>query len=155
MKIAIIILLLFLFCVSPALGGAPVVPGPKEKCPVCGMFVKKYPDWIAQVHFKDGTYAVFDGAKDMFKYLFDLKKYSPQRKASDISAIYVTDYYGLRPIDGYSASYVMGSDVYGPMGRELVPFAKVEEARVFMRDHKGKTVITFGEVTPALVHGLD
>ena len=30
---------------------APVVVGPKDKCPVCGMFVQKYPDWTCQVVF--------------------------------------------------------------------------------------------------------
>jgi copper chaperone NosL len=157
MKIVAITFLLLALFSSGVFGGerAPIIAGPKDKCPVCGMFVKKYPDWVAQVIFKDGSYAVFDGSKDMFRYLFDLKKYNPRHKAADIDSVYVTDYYGLRLIDGYAAAYVIGSDVYGPMGRELIPFAKVEDARVFMKDHKGKTVLTFGEITPAVVKGLD
>jgi copper chaperone NosL len=157
MRVVLITSLLLAFLASAVFSGerAPVVAGPKDKCPVCGMFVKKYPDWVTQVLFKDGSYAVFDGSKDMFKYLFDLKKYNPLHKAADIDVVYVTDYYGLRLIDGYTATYVIGSDVYGPMGRELVPFAKAEDARVFMKDHKGKAVLTFGEVTSAIVKGLD
>ena len=51
----------------------PVTPTASDKCPVCGMFVAKYPDFLAQIIFRDGTYAVFDGAKDLFKYLHDLR----------------------------------------------------------------------------------
>ena len=44
------------------------------------MFVKKYPDWTSQILFKDGSYAVFDGAKDMFKYYLGLKKFNPSTR---------------------------------------------------------------------------
>lgn len=132
-----------------------VKPSPKDKCPVCGMFVAKYPDWLAQVIFKDGSLAHFDGVKDMFKYLFNLKKYNPSKKTVDVRAIYVTDYYDLSPINGREAFYVIGSDIYGPMGRELIPFQKEADARVFMKDHKGKTLLKFKEVTLEIVKGLD
>jgi nitrous oxide reductase accessory protein NosL len=49
---------------------------------------------------------------------------------------------------------VLGSDVYGPMGREMVPFATEKEAREFKADHKGKRVLRFGEVTLDLVKSL-
>src|SRR5512136_2018218 len=52
----------------------PTKPTPKDKCPVCGMFVAKYPDFLAQILFKDGSYAIFDGTKDMFKYYYNLIK---------------------------------------------------------------------------------
>ena len=133
----------------------PVTPTPKDKCPVCGMFVAKYPDFLAQVIYKDGTYAVFDGSKDVFKYLFNLRTYAPSRQPSDVGAVYVTDYYALTPIDGKRAWYVMGSDVYGPMGRELIPFAKEAEAKEFLVDHKGKRILRFEEVTPDTLKGLE
>jgi nitrous oxide reductase accessory protein NosL len=133
----------------------PIKPTPKDKCPVCGMFVAKYPDWGAEILFKDGSYAVFDGAKDMFKYYFNFGKYNPSKKWSDIDSIYVTDYYGLVFIDGYQALYVIGSDVYGPMGRELVPFEKEGDAKEFMKDHKGKSLLRFKEVTTEVIKSLD
>jgi len=68
------------------------------------MFVAKYPDWMAQVVFKDGSRAYFDGAKDMFKYFFNLKKYNPAKTPGDIQAIWVTDYYELSPVDGRKLS---------------------------------------------------
>ncbi len=119
------------------------------------MFVAKYPDWTAQAVYRDGAYAVFDGAKDLFKYLFSLRTYAPGRAAADIERLYVTDYYSLTYIDGRRALYVLGSDVLGPMGRELIPFGSEAEAREFMRDHKGKQVVRFGEVTAETIKALD
>ena len=136
-------------------GTTPVVPKPADKCPVCGMFVAKYPDFLAQVLYADGTYALFDGAKDLFKYLFALDKYAAGKGQADIASVYVTDYYSLRPVDGRSAWYVVGSDVFGPMGRELIPFAREAEAREFLRDHAGTELLRFDGVTPALVGKLD
>jgi copper chaperone NosL len=133
----------------------PVKPTPKDKCPVCGMFVYKYSDFLAQIVFKDGTVAFFDGSKDMFKYYINIQKYRPKGSIAEIDSIYVTDYYSLSPIDGTTAVYVIGSDVYGPMGKELVPFMKDSEAGEFMKDHKGRSLLRFQEITGSILKGLD
>jgi copper chaperone NosL len=133
----------------------PVAPKPTDKCPVCGMFVAKYPDFLAEVIYQDGAYAVFDGAKDLFKYLLNLRTYAPSRRASDIGAVYVTGYYSLALIDGKRAWYAVGSDISGPMGHELIPFASEKEAKEFMVDHKGKRLLRFDEVTPDVLKGLE
>ena len=73
------LVLLFLVSVSFAEEPTGAIPSPKEKCPVCGMFVSLFPDWNARVEFKDSTYAIFDGAKDMFKYYLDIKNIIRQR----------------------------------------------------------------------------
>ena len=130
-------------------------PAPTDKCPVCGMFVAKYPDFIAALTLKDGTPAFFDGVKDMMKYYFNLQKYNPSRKREDIARIQVTDYYGLNPVDGFKAFYVSGSDIYGPMGKELIPFEKEAAAREFLKDHKGKVVLRFQDINKDVMKGLD
>lgn len=127
----------------------------KDKCPVCGMFVYKYPDWVGEVIFKDGSVFFFDGAKDLFKYIFNLKKYNPGKTRDDIHVIYVTEYYDMKMIKVQEAFFVIGSDVYGPMGRELIPFVSEEDAGVFMKDHKGRGILTFEDVTPAIIKKLD
>lgn len=119
------------------------------------MFVYKYPDFIAEIIFKDGSYAVFDGAKDMFKYYFNLKKYNPKKRVLDIGSLYVTDYYTLAPVDGFKAYYVLGSDIYGPMGRELIPFEKEADAKEFLKDHKGKSIHGFKDITYEIIKSLD
>ena len=148
------ILVLFVSGVSAGEKKA-VQPTPKDKCAVCGMFVAKFPDFLAQIIYKDGSYVAFDGPKDLFKYHLDIKKYTPAKKASDIDSIYVMDYYTLTPIDGLTAYYVIGSDVFGPMGKELIPFTKESDAKEFLKDHQGKSVVRFGEVTAAMLKELD
>ena len=138
-----------------ALDPAPVTPSKKDKCPVCGMFVYKYPDWVGETIFQDGSVAFFDGAKDLFKYYFNLKKYNPNKTQKDIAAIYVTEYYDVKLMDARKAFFIMGSDVYGPMGRELIPFLSKEAAEEFKRDHKGKRILVFQKITPAVIRKLD
>lgn len=130
-------------------------PGPRDTCPVCGMFVAKYPEWVATVVFSDGAAVHFDGAKDFFKYLVNLEKYAPGRSADEITGLGVTEYYSISLIDARAAQYVIGSDVYGPMGHELVPLATEADAADFMRDHKGKRLIAFAEVSKDMLTGLD
>ena len=141
--------------VASALAGEPTKPSPSVKCPVCGMFVAKYPDWVCQIHFKDGSVEFFDGAKDLFKYYFGVKKYHAQRTQKDIAAIYVTEYYDVRHIDAHKAFFVIGSDVYGPMGKELIPLASRGDAEVFLKDHKGRRILKFDEVTAKIIGSLD
>lgn len=130
-------------------------PGPKDTCPVCGMFVALYPEWVATVLYKDGHAHHFDGAKDMFKYLLDFPKYAPGHRKEDIALIAVTEYYGLARIDARKALYVIGSDVLGPMGHEFVPLASREDAEEFMRDHGGKRILSFEAVDKPLPLKLD
>lgn len=130
-------------------------PQPTDTCPVCGMFVAKYPDWIATVLYRDGHAHHFDGAKDLFKYLLDLPKWAPGHGAEDIAAIGVTEYYGVSRIDARAAWYVIGSDVLGPMGHELIPLVTEEDAAEFFRDHGGKGILRFDDVTSGLLDDLD
>src|SRR5512139_306979 len=109
------------------LSGIPK-PGARDLCPVCGMIVSKYPNWVATVVYKDGHAHHFDGAKDMFKYLQDLPKYAPGHRKEDIKAIAVTDFYNLGKVDARQAWFVIGSDVLGPMGHEFVPLATKTDA---------------------------
>ena len=127
-----------------------VRPGKGEKCPVCGMFAYKYPDWIAEIVFRDGSREVFDGAKDFFRYYLDMRAFGGKQGQADVAAAFMTDYYSLEPIDARTAFYVIGSDVYGPMGKELIPFARRDDAAEFLRDHGGRKIVVFNEVAPEL-----
>lgn len=133
-----------------AQGINPGKPSKTDKCPVCGMFVYKYPDYLAQVIYRNGPAVYFDGAKDMFKFLL-----APGRDRSEVAALYVTEYYRLTPIDARKAHFVTGSDVYGPMGKELIPFETRKDAEEFLRDHRGKNIFTFDEITMSILKGLD
>jgi nitrous oxide reductase accessory protein NosL len=41
------------------------------------------------------------------------------------------------------------------MGKELIPFGKESDARGFMKDHKGKSLLQFKGVSVELIRGLD
>jgi len=84
-----------------------------------------------------------------------MQKYTPAKKQASIAAVTVNDYYTLKPIDARQAYFVVGSDVYGPMGKELVPFGKAADAQAFFKDHKGKKVLHFNEVSPAILKSLE
>jgi len=133
---------------------APAKPGKEDKCPVCGMFVAHYPDFLAQVVFKDGSYAFFCGVKDMMKYYFHLPQYNPSKKTSDVASIMVTDYSDMKPADGYQAYYVVGSVVFGPMGQEFFPFREESAAREFMRENHGKEIVRFSQLNPEVIKEL-
>lgn len=130
-------------------------PEMNDTCPVCGMFVAKYPEWVATVVYKDGHAHHFDGAKDFFKYLHDLEKWAPGHDREHITSMGVTEYYDLSRIDPRKAFFVIGSDVLGPMGHELIPLLSHEDATEFKADHKGVQILTFEEVTEQLLFNLD
>jgi nitrous oxide reductase accessory protein NosL len=130
-------------------------PGERDVCPVCGMFVAKYPYWIATIRFRDGHLEHFDGAKDLWKYLLDMSRWARGRTREQIETIGVTSYYDGEMIDATTAVYVVGSDVYGPMGHELVPHPVEADAKEFITDHKGKRALRVDGITLALLANLD
>ncbi|WP_419769241.1 MAG: nitrous oxide reductase accessory protein NosL [Candidatus Marinarcus sp.] len=133
----------------------PITVGEKERCPVCAMFVSKYPRWVAQITYNNKSY-YFDGVKDLMKFYFDPQQWGeyPFTK-EEIKSIFVTDYYTQNTIEGKKAYYVIGSDVYGPMGNELIPFASLHDAKIFKKDHNAKEILTFEDITQKGVYQLD
>ncbi len=130
----------------------------KEKCPVCGMFVYKYPRWAAQIYFKHNNHIhhlSFDGVKDLIKFYFAPMQWGNYKNTKNITSILVTDYYSQNTIDAKKAYYIIRSDVYGPMGNELIPFKTLEDARTFKIDHNGKKILKFDEITEDLAYKLD
>lgn len=127
----------------------------KARCPVCGMYVAMFSDWNAEITFSDGTSEIFDGPKDMFKYYLAVEKYNPSKKVAGVKAVSVKDYYAKTTINALQAFYVIWGDEYGPMGHEPVPFANEPDAKKYLKEHKGRKIIRFKDVTPKLLFSLD
>jgi len=125
----------------------------RTRCPVCGMFVAKYPAWITHIRYQNGEVHSFDGVKDMMAYYFDPQSFGNSVEGQIIS-ILVKDYYRQEWIDGKKAFFVRGSDVYGPMGHELIPFDSKDAAESFMKDHKGEELLLFSEITHELIDSM-
>ncbi|MCD6172524.1 MAG: nitrous oxide reductase accessory protein NosL, partial [Sulfurimonas sp.] len=131
-----------------------------EKCPVCGMFTYKYPRWAAQIFYKYDNHEhhhSFDGVKDMMKFYFDPMAWGNYKRSTrkNITNMLVTDYYSQKAIDARTAYYVIGSDIYGPMGNELIPFESEADAKSFYMDHRGTKIIQFDNIKEKEVYKLD
>ena len=160
MKTLQVLLLIFCLQLSVSAQAHDVNAQPTEgisnkiRCTVCGMFVAKYPNWITQIHYDDLEQTkFFDGVKDMMVYYFNPEQFGGAPRES-IKEIIVRDYYTLNWLSARDAFYVLGSDVYGPMGNELIPFSSEAAAKSFLTDHKGKDVFSFDQITEKYVETL-
>lgn len=142
----------FSFMAQPLLAQPVKEVSPQERCSVCGMFVAKYSDWITQARLSDNTVKYFDGVKDMMAFYFDPSSFGAS--GQKLLEIWVKDYYTLTWLDGRKAWYVVGSDVYGPMGHEFIPFNSAAAAENFRQDHKGTKVMRFDEISKTLVESM-
>jgi nitrous oxide reductase accessory protein NosL len=156
-KILIMITYLQLLAFTPVIlanNAATYTVSDEIRCRVCGMFVAKHPNWLAQIHYNDLKETIFfDGVKDMMVFYFNPERYGGASQET-IRDMYIKDYYSLNWLSAKEAYYVIGSDVYGPMGHELIPFETREAAESFSKDHKGKEILTFDKITPGLIESL-
>jgi copper chaperone NosL len=155
------LILLWFSCVAMLLSGvvcmalADGVPevAKDTRCPVCGMFVSKYPHWIAQIVSSEADSHAFDGVKDMMAYYFSPETFGG-KPLPESARVLVKDYYTQEWINAAEALYVVGSDVLGPMGHELIPFSSRAAAENFMTDHTGREILEFSGITPRLIGEL-
>ncbi|MCF8056949.1 MAG: nitrous oxide reductase accessory protein NosL [Desulfocapsa sp.] len=128
-------------------------PDAGTRCPVCGMFVAKYPQWLATLTIETDNVLYFDGVKDMMAYFFAPEDFGGAAETG-IAEVGVRDYYSQKWIDGKTAHFVLGSDVLGPMGYELIPFATEAAAQNFLKDHQGREILAFSEITPEHIDSM-
>jgi copper chaperone NosL len=91
----------------------------------------------------------------MFKYYQMIPKYNPPQTKNDVSAIFVKDYYSKTSFPAGKAFFVIWSDVYGPMGHEPIPFQQETDAWKFLKEHKGRKIMRFKDITPQVIKSLD
>ena len=133
---------------------APATPGANDRCPVCGTLVQPYGDWLAQVRYADGTTLFFEGPKDLFRYLQSPERYAEDRSGVEIDAVFVTTWTEHRTIPLESAWFVIGSDVRGPAGEELVALRSIEEANRFIIENGGTRLVQADDVTATVIAQL-
>jgi len=134
-----------------------------EKCPVCGMPVGGKDGQgvtvnfkegrvvgfhgVAAAVFKDGRVVGFEGARCLFLYNSVPQKYGAN--VADIAHQYVTDFVTKKMIELPKAFLVLGSEVKGPMGYELVAFSNIEDAAKFASENDGKWIVQVHDVARA------
>ncbi|OGB31982.1 MAG: hypothetical protein A3F78_05740 [Burkholderiales bacterium RIFCSPLOWO2_12_FULL_61_40] len=142
---------------DPKSGRDPLVPRPvpaDARCPVCGMFPARSPEWAAQVIFSNGDAQFFDSPLTLFIYLQDVGRYSIGRQANEIAASYVNDADRAGWIRTTDAFYVHGSNALGPMRLGNLPaFSSAAGALRFARV-RGGAVLRASEIKPPLLHTL-
>jgi copper chaperone NosL len=114
-------------------------------CPICNMKTETSKLGPAAVVFKDGKVVGFDTTGDMFRYVLDPKKHGLD--AATIKNLFVTEHGTKNFLDAKKAFYVVGSDVVGDMGPEIVPFSQKEGAEKFKSEHHGKNVAIYMQIT--------
>jgi len=124
------------------------------RCPVCGMYPARSPDWAAQVIFANGDAQFFDSPLSLFMYLNDVARYSPGRSADEIVARYVTDVSSKTWTDAGSAFYVHGSSAKGPMRAGNLPAFASKKAALQFAAQRGGAVLAYADVDAALVTQL-
>lgn len=123
----------------------------EARCPVCGMYPSRYPQWMAQIVFSDYSAISFDSPVELFRFLNAMGQYDKRHTPADVGAIYVSHYGSKGWLDAKKAFFVFGSKVLGPMNEANGPaFATRAEADAFARTQGGQ-VLTFAEVTPRVL----
>lgn len=119
-----------------------------SRCARCGMRVDLAPEFRAGATDRDGREVAFDAPKCLFRWM----KSPAGEGARDP---WVTEYYGQsrQPVD--EVVFVVGSDVVGPMGHDLVPVGDRDAADRFLGDHDGDRIVDPGDVDAALLDALD
>jgi nitrous oxide reductase accessory protein NosL len=122
-------------------------------CLVRQIPVYKDPLWVAKIEVRSGKTVYFSSPKAMFEFYFRPGKWYEigVKSERDFSKIVVTDYGTGKPVNGETAYYVYGSDVTSPGGDDLVAFGSKEAAEKFSKEHSGARVMTFDEVSDALI----
>jgi copper chaperone NosL len=122
-------------------------------CGKCGMYPARYPRWQSQVIFNDDTMTPFDGCKCMFNFIFAMDKFDPKHSRNDIAVAWVKDFNTGNWLNAEDASYVVGSTMMGPMGKELIPFADQAAAMKFQAE-QGGTMMKYEDINPEVMKTL-
>jgi copper chaperone NosL len=126
--------------------GAPALAQAGEHCAHCGMTIAEGSGFTAGATDAAGHAVFFDSPKCLFRWL-------GQTGGAGATGAWVTEYFTRARTSIDDALYVLGSDVSGPMGRDLVPVTPRERADHFASSHGGR-VLSRAEVTPEVVEGL-
>lgn len=146
---------------SSGLGRLQARPIPAHaRCPVCGMFPARAPEWAAQLIFSDGATQFFDSPVSMLIYLQDVGRYARGRSVTEVAARYVRDAGGNRAqpgawLDAGQAVFVSGSDALGPMRAGNLPAFADRAAALAFAQRRGGQALRLAEVPRSLLKQLD
>jgi copper chaperone NosL len=132
----------FLFVLGTAVLALAGACKKEARCKHCGMRIDPTSQWRAELLAADGTVIAYDTPRCALQ--------SWRNGKTPAKSLRVQDYYDRQPRDGNDVRFVIGGDVVGPMGPDLVP---VDPARVskFIQDHAADRALRLDEVTPEVL----
>jgi nitrous oxide reductase accessory protein NosL len=144
----------------------------EDHCDVCGMVIPNHPGPSSEIFYADSqpndhaNPARFDSTWEAFKFDFAREDWTRQ-------AFFVTDYSSVEYelitdggqqlisrhvdaasfVDAQSVTFVVGSEVVGTMGDDLIAFSDEPDANAFSQEYGGD-LVTFDDVTPTMISQL-
>ncbi|CAN5924387.1 nitrous oxide reductase accessory protein NosL [soil metagenome] len=117
----------------------------EARCKNCGMKIDPSSPWRAELLAADGAVTTFDTPRCALQ--------SWRSGKTPAKSLRVQDYYDRQSRDGSELRFVIGGDVVGPMGPDLVP---VDPARVskFIQDHAADRALRLDEITPEVLASI-
>ena len=114
------------------------------RCAHCGMRVDPAGAFTSGASDAGQTLA-FDSNKCLLRYRLD---------HPSMHDAWVTDYYARTHVALERAFFVIGSEVIGPMGADLVALGSRADAERFLRDHHGAALHPSAEITAEIVRSF-
>lgn len=116
-----------------------------ERCKHCGMKIDPASAWRTDLVGDDGKIVAFDTPRCALT--------SWRSGATPAKSIRVQEYYDRQSRDGNDVRFVIGGDVLGPMGADLVP-VDPPRASKFIQDHGADRALRLDEVTTQVLAGI-
>jgi nitrous oxide reductase accessory protein NosL len=116
-----------------------------ERCKHCGMRIDPASAWTSELVGKDGAVTRFDTPRCALT--------AWRTGKADAAALRVQEYYERRWRDAAELRFIVGGDVLGPMGPDLVP---VDPARAtkFIQDHGADRALRLEEIAPDVLGAM-
>ena len=120
-----------------------------DRCPVCAMFPARHPRAAAAMTLKTQTTYYFCSNGCLLRAFLRPMRYLAVEPIT-IDRLVVLDYFTGLPIDARSASWVAGSDVFGPMGPAIIALGRPGHASAFIKRHGGDIRFDFDQLDDEL-----
>jgi copper chaperone NosL len=116
-----------------------------SRCSFCGMKIDPTSAWLAELVMADGTKTTFDTPRCAIT--------AWRTRGVPAKSVRVQEFYERAWRDGTEVDFVLGSDVEGPMGADLVPVSPAKSGK-FMVDHAAARAVKLDAITPELLKGI-
>ena len=113
------------------------------KCVHCGMNTQKKLEWQGKIQEKEDT--KYTCSPRCLLITYQKEKENKNAEISNKKWI-LKDYYTQKNIDATKSFFVIGSNVLGAMGKDLIPFESEKSAKAFLDEHQGKKIIPFEKI---------